>query len=100
MGISYLYNFQFTKASIPVNFKNPEKLKKLTNTYKKVTLDQVYVIHYSSPHKPWDLLVNKKKKVILEWYKKYYQYYGIWLKLFKTVYKKYMKKNIDILKIK
>jgi alpha-N-acetylglucosamine transferase len=89
-NISFLYNFQFSLASLPSTMKR-------TNVYKNVKFDDVYVIHYSSPKKPWHFLLDKRFRNTNPWFKQYYKYYGIWLHLFLKIYKKFIKKNINLL---
>ena len=91
-NISYLYNYQFSLASL-----DPEKER--TKIYKKTKIDQVYVIHYSTSFKPWNILSDTSLLKKKEWIKIYRPYYEIWLKLFLEVFNYYRKNGINILNL-
>ena len=87
-NISYLYNYQFGLAGI-----NNNSIR--TKTYKKTSIKEVYNIHYSSPKKPWDFLVNKNF-FNNNFFKNNKEYIEIWLKLYYKTYKFYKNKGINI----
>ena len=70
-NISYLYNFQFSLGEIT---KTPIRAR----AYEKVTVNEVYVIHYSALKKPWDVLYNpvKFKNSRYNRYSKYYDVFN------------------------
>lgn len=89
-NISYLYNFQFTLRTLT---KTPIR----SNIYSKINSKDVYVIHYSSPTKPWNMIIEPEKIKKNPIFIKNKEYYGIWFKYFMLIYKSYINKDIDLL---
>lgn len=89
-NISYLYNFQFSLSSLNSN-------KKRTIAYKNTKLDEVYVIHYSTSFKPWNIVSNTSIINTKDWVKIYAPYYKIWLDLFMQLYNTYRSEGINLL---
>ncbi|AQN68077.1 putative glycosyltransferase [Saudi moumouvirus] len=81
-SITFNYNFQFG----------------LTNRVKKYSygINNIYVIHYSSSYKPWNILIpdrmisNEEKKFINQ----HKKYYDLWINIYKKIKTKYQDKNI------
>ncbi|BCS82893.1 glycosyltransferase [Cotonvirus japonicus] len=83
-SITFNYNFQFG----------------LTNRVKKYhyKANDIYVIHYSSSYKPWNLLIKNRKieseeKKFTDLHKKYYD---LWLDIYKHIRQEFSKKNIEL----
>lgn len=80
-SITFNYNFQFG----------------LTNRVKKTKykIDDIYVIHYSSSYKPWNVLVEhdltEDEKKFMELHKKYYD---LWNNAYVYIKKKFVEDNI------
>ena len=83
-SITFNYNFQFG----------------LTNRVKKYryTIDNIYVIHYSSSYKPWnDLIEGRIMTEDEKEFKKFHQkYYELWKNAYFIIKKKFEKKKIII----
>lgn len=77
------YNYQFSDT---INQKN------------KLSIHDVYNLHYSWVLKPWDLLFEHKKKIlkILKKQKRVLTFYYLWVYEYNIVHRIYNKKNIDI----
>lgn len=77
------YNYQFSDA---INQKN------------KLSIHDIYNLHYSWVLKPWDLLFEHKKKIlkILKKQKRVLTFYYLWVYEYNIVHRIYYKKNIDI----
>jgi inositol 3-alpha-galactosyltransferase len=96
--VSYFYNKRWTNISYLYNFQPGliEYDDVRGRIYKKCKLSDVYVIHYSSTKKPWNILENNKH----DYYNKYNIYYNVWLKLFIKTAKQFCReKNINIFKL-
>ena len=89
--ISYLYNFQF---SLDMISKTPIR----ANIYKKTNIKDVYVIHYSTSTKPWDIITEPDKLKKKPMFKEHMDYYGVWITTYLEIYKSYLDKGIDIIK--
>ncbi|QGR53736.1 glycosyltransferase [Moumouvirus maliensis] len=81
-SITFNYNFQFG----------------LTNRVKKYSynINNIYVIHYSSSYKPWNILIHDRiitndEKKFIDQHKKYYD---LWINIYNKIKKKYEDKNI------
>ena len=81
-SITFNYNFQFG----------------LTNRVKKCryTIEDVYVIHYSSSYKPWnDLLPNRHVAEDEVTFKERHQkYYTLWIDAYASIKQKYQKEGV------
>lgn len=77
------YNYQFSDT---INQKN------------KLSIHDVYNLHYSWVLKPWDLLFEHKKKIlkILKKQKRVLTFYYLWVYEYNIVHRIYDKKNIEI----
>jgi alpha-N-acetylglucosamine transferase len=77
------YNYQFSDT---VNTKN------------KLSIHDIYNLHYSWVLKPWDLLFEHKKKIlrILKKQRRVLTFYYLWVYEYNIVNKIYKQKNIDI----
>lgn len=96
--VSYYYNKKWTNMSYIYNFQPGliEYDDERGKIYKKCKLSDIYVIHYSSTKKPWNIIENNKHN----YYSKYDVYYNVWIKLFiKTAREFYNNKNINIFKL-
>ncbi|AGF85565.1 glycosyltransferase [Moumouvirus goulette] len=80
-SITFNYNFQFG----------------LTNRVKKYSynINNIYVIHYSSSYKPWNILISNRQitneeKKFIDQHKKYYD---LWINIYEKIKSKYQKNN-------
>ena len=83
-SITFNYNFQFG----------------LTNRVKKLryTIDDIYVIHYSSSYKPWNDLIKKRVVSVdeTEFKTRHKKYYDLWISAYSKIKEKFKTEGIVI----
>ena len=91
-NMSYKYNYQFGLASFSNN-KRGQLYDKINNG----NLNDIYIIHYSAPKKPWNYLLNDELRNKNQNFRNDFKFYGIWINLFIKTYKKFIKNNLNLL---
>lgn len=91
-NMSYLYNYQFSLASLDSKMKR-------TQAYNNTKMEDIYVIHYSTSFKPWNILSNTTLYKKKDWVRIYRPFYDLWLKLFTEVYNTFWSNGINILNL-
>lgn len=90
LSLRYCGKWRFITFNYNYQFGLDEFIKNIT-----YSLDQIYVIHYSCPFKPWNLLINKivtEKEINFRLQHK--KYFDFWVNAYMAIKNKYAKKNI------
>lgn len=83
-SITFGYNFQFGLT---------HRVKQL-----KYSINQIYVIHYSSSYKPWNELLPDKTPASdeIKFKTQHKKYYDLWLRMYKLIKEKFAKDDVII----